>query len=310
MIDFKCYISIARPDHWFKNVLIVPGIVIATMLTKPNVSDILVPLLLGFISTCLVASANYVINEWLDMETDKFHPVKKNRPCVAHKLNGYAVSMEYVLLAVVGLTMAWFVSFCFFIMALSLLIMGIIYNVKPLRTKDRVFLDVISESINNPIRLLLGWFIVTGNTIPPASFLFAYWLGGAFLMNTKRYAEYKYINNPEIAHNYRKSFQFYTEQSLLLISFFYAICCAFFLGIFLIKHRIELLVSLPFIAILFAWYLYIGMKPDSNAQKPEKLYRETRFMLYSLFLVALIGLLLFVDIPPIHFLLENTFISK
>ena len=38
--------------------------------------------------------------------------------------------------------------------AAVLLLMGIAYNVPPLRTKDRPYLDVLSESVNNPLRLL------------------------------------------------------------------------------------------------------------------------------------------------------------
>ncbi len=41
--------------------------------------------------------------------------------------------------------------------------MGVLYNVKPFRTKDIAYLDVLSESINNAIRLLLGWFFVTAD---------------------------------------------------------------------------------------------------------------------------------------------------
>jgi hypothetical protein len=37
---------------------------------------------------------------------------------------------------------------------------GIVYNVRPLRTKDKPYLDVISESINNPLRLTIGWAMI------------------------------------------------------------------------------------------------------------------------------------------------------
>ena len=49
---------------------------------------------------------------------------------------------------------------------------------------------------------------------------------------------------------------------------------------FLIKYRIELLLTIPFLALLFVWYLKIGMKHDSAAQKPETLYKERAFMAY------------------------------
>ncbi len=309
-MDIRDYISITRPDHWFKNFLILPGVVIAMMLTQPPLTTLWLPLLLGFFSTCAIASANYVVNEWLDSETDKFHPIKKSRPFVRGGMNIRLVLLEFLLLAATGLYMASLISSYFLLCALFLFLMGIIYNVKPFRTKDRVYLDVLTESINSPIRLLLGWFIVTKTIIPPASFIVAYWMAGAFLMNTKRLAELRFIAIPEVMVRYRKSFKYYTEAKLLLMSFFYSMCSAFFLGIFLIKHRIELLLSLPFLAVLFTWYLHIGMKPDSSAQKPEKLYREKLFILYLICLLILMTALLFVDLPWLHFLTENTFINS
>ena len=74
------YIRIARVDHWFKNIFMLPGTVLAIVFLDISFSDALVPTIIGVISTCLVASANYVINEWLDSEFDKHHPLKKNRP--------------------------------------------------------------------------------------------------------------------------------------------------------------------------------------------------------------------------------------
>ena len=73
--------------------------------------------------------------------------------------------------------------------------MGILYNVRPFRLKEVVFLDVIVESFNNVLRFLFGWQIILTNTIPPSSLLIMFWTGGAFLMTVKRLAEYRTINN-------------------------------------------------------------------------------------------------------------------
>ena len=48
------------------------------------------------------------------------------------------------------------------------------------------------------------------------------------------------IDDKELAEKYRRSFRYYSERSLLISTFFYAICPVFFLGVFLIKYRIEL----------------------------------------------------------------------
>lgn len=95
---------------------------------------------------------------------------------------------------------------------------------------------------------------------------------------------------------YRKSFNYYNETRLLISIFFYAICSSFFLGIFLIKYRIELLISFPFIALLFAWYLKIGFETNSIVQTPEKLFRKNKFILYIVFLFCLMTFLFLADI--------------
>ncbi|MGH8605692.1 MAG: UbiA family prenyltransferase, partial [Gammaproteobacteria bacterium] len=237
------YIQIIRADHWFKNVFMVPGFILALIFTRTTFSDGIVPTLIAVLSTCLVASANYVINEWLDAEYDRHHPVKRNRPSAVGKVKARYVYLEYFLLIVGGLLLASLLTLNFVIFSVILLVMGVIYNVRPMRFKDRVYLDVLSESINNPLRLLLGWSALVPDAMPPSSILIAYWMGGAFLMGVKRYAEYRFIGDPEQAGMYRLSFRHYTEEKLLLMSFFYALTAAFFLGIFLIKYRIEMVLS-------------------------------------------------------------------
>ena len=93
------------------------------------------------------------------------------------------------------------------LLAVLLLAMGIFYNARPLRTKDRPYLDVLSEAVNNPLRLLLGWFTLVGSVLPPSSILLAYWMGGAFLMAVKRFTELRGIADREAAGNYRRSFR-------------------------------------------------------------------------------------------------------
>ncbi len=164
---------------------------------------------------------------------------------------------------------------------------------------------MLSESINNPLRLLLGWSAVVSDVLPPSSIMLAYWMGGAYLMAIKRYAEYRFINDPERAGLYRRSFRYYTEEGLLASAFFYALCSAFFLGVFLIKYRIEFLLCMPFLALLFTWYLVVGMRAQSPAQNPERLYREKPFVLYIAALACLIVVLFFIDLPWLNVLIEN-----
>ena len=301
----KKYIKIARPDHWVKNAFILPGVAIAILLTDSIIDGLtFVRLLWGFFATCLIASANYVINEWLDAEFDQYHPTKKFRPVVSKGMKLSLVMAEYIFLIGAGIFCSMQVSIIFMEMEVWLLIMGVLYNVKPLRTKDIPYLDVLSESVNNLIRLLLGWFLVTETYQPPISILIGYWMAGAFLMATKRYAEYRMIGNPEQAGLYRKSFLYYNEKLLLISSFFYGMSATFFIGFFMIKYRIEYLIAMPFLFGLFSMYLYISFKEDSAVQKPEKLYREKKLLCFLFVFIAALIVLTFVDIPILDYYVE------
>ena len=306
----KKYIKIMRLDHWIKQLFIIPGCVAAMVLTNQSFSEELsIRFILGFVATCLIASSNYVINEWLDAESDQYHPTKKYRVAVTEGINAKAVWWIWGILTLAGFTISIFVNRAFLAMSVWLWIMGIIYNVKPIRSKDIPVLDVLSESVNNAIRLLMGWFIVSSVTIPPSTLMLGYWMTGAFLMAAKRFAEYRMINNKELAAKYRKSFQHYSERSLLITTFFYAICSIFFLGVFLIKYRIELvLIILPLIG-LYCYYLNLAFSSASAVQKPEKLFREKGLMLYCLVLIITFAILMTVDIPSLAVLTDSELLS-
>lgn len=302
----KKYIKIMRIDHWIKQLFILPGFVCALYLGNYNINvNLFIKLIIGLLATSLIASANYVINEYLDSEFDKYHPTKSKRPLVEESVKGSIIWMLWFILSAIGLLIGFFtIGKNFFFMELWLLIMGILYNVKPFRTKDIYYLDVLSESINNSIRFMLGWFILPIKIVVPISIFLGYWMAGAFLMGIKRYAEYRMINDKSKASSYRKSFKYYNEKTLLSSSFFYAMCSVFFIGIFLIKYKIELILTIPFIVGLFCYYFYISFSNDSVVQKPEKLYKEKGLMIYCIFLVFLFVILMNIRIEWLDIFLK------
>jgi len=145
--------------------------------------------------------------------------------------------------------------------------------------------------------MLLGWYMVTSSLVPPASLLLCYWMGGCFLMALKRFSEYREIGDPILAGAYRKSFQSYTEVSLLTSVTFYASAAMLFFGAFIMRYRIELILVFPLIALLMSTYFALAFQPNSAVQNPEKLYREPRLMIEAgLASASMIGLL-FINIP-------------
>lgn len=304
----KKLLKIARIDHWGKNVFVLPGIILAIFFLKGDANVNIGKCIIAVLATCFTASANYIINEYLDRNFDKYHPTKKFRTLVVEEIKLRYILVDYLFFGLIGIGLAFYVSQYVGYMCIWLLVMGLIYNVQPIRAKDIAIFDVLTESINNIIRLLIGWFAVTSNFIPPSSVIFGYWMIGAFLMNTKRYAEYMQIADKSTAVLYRKSFQYYNEKKLLLISIFYAVLAVFFSGIFIIKYKIELIICVPFIAAIFCYYLNLSYKQDSAVSKPEKLYKEKELMLYVILIACLGIILLNVNIPILNIFHVNELI--
>lgn len=295
------YVQMARIDHWFKNAFMLLGVLLA-FFESPNLwSWSTVPrLALAVLATCLIASSNYVLNELQDGPYDASHPIKKQRPVPSGQVRpsiGYA---EWLVLGAIGIGIAFSVNSYFAFSGIALWAMGIAYNVPPLRTKEWPYLDVLSESVNNPLRLLLGWFALVTDRLPSISLILSYWMVGAFFMGTKRFAEYREIANPVVAAAYRKPFEYYTEERLLISLFFYATASAFFAGVFTVRYHVELILFAPVAAALFAYYFTLGLKPHSPVQNPEKLYRERRFLVYAVLSAGFFAALMFAHIPVLY----------
>jgi len=306
-MKYKDYISIARPDHWSKHIFIIPGILLALILV-PNSELFLSKIIIGFCSACLLSSANYVINEWLDAPFDRYHPIKKTRPLVLGKISSINVLIEYAILILAGIYLSSLVGTMFLLTSIIFIFFAILYNVKPFRIKDRVYSDIILESFNNPLRLFFGWFMISGNTIPPYSIILFYWFSGAFLMSAKRLAEYRQLISTEALTNlgnYRRSFAKYTEKSLLLSAYFYSLLATFNISVFLVKYKIELILIFPAISVLFTYYLGVSYKESSIVQTPEKLFLDKYLMVIIIFTIILFSTLLIIEIPLLGILSES-----
>jgi decaprenyl-phosphate phosphoribosyltransferase len=292
------HLRITRLDHCIKQAFILPGILLAMAIAGRRMDlELAIHICVGMIAATLISSSNYVINEMLDAPFDRLHPTKKNRPAACGLIHfgwGYA---QWILMMVAGLALAATISVEFLLSAAALWVMGCVYNIAPVRSKDLPYIDVLSESINNPLRFCLGWYMATATLLPPLSLLLSYWMLGAYFMALKRFSEYRQIDNFVIAASYRKSFRYYTQESLLNSVAFYAAAAMLFFGAFIMRYRMELILSFPVIAWLMAIYFGLSFRSESAVQNPEKLYREPRLMLVLTLCVVVFGVLLFVDLP-------------
>jgi hypothetical protein len=78
--------------------------------------------------------------------------------------------------------------------------------------------------------------------------------------------------------------------------FVYALITSFFLAIFLIKYRVEYLLTVPVLIALFGHYLALSMEPASTAQRPEQLFKERALIALVCLLAVTFLLATYVDI--------------
>jgi decaprenyl-phosphate phosphoribosyltransferase len=301
------HIQIARIDHWVKNVFVLPGIIAAIGCDPTHIStSIWSKIVIGLFATCILASSNYTINEVLDAPFDRYHPVKHKRPVPSGKVSVPLAYVQWIALMVVGVGLGLLISVPFAVTLFVLWMMGCAYNIPPIRSKDLPYIDVLSESVNNPLRMLAGWFIASTASVAPASLLLSYWMVGCFFMATKRYAEYREIGDAVRAAAYRKSLAFYTLDRLMVSIMFYGSAAMLFLGAFIMRYRLELILAFPLVALVMAIYLSISFKEHSAAQNPEGLHKEPLLMAAVIGCAVLMGALMFVDVPAMQSIFAPT----
>ncbi|MFV0309332.1 MAG: UbiA family prenyltransferase [Desertimonas sp.] len=298
---------IMRPDHWFKQVFALPGIAAAFSDPEGTIpGGVAVRVVAGFVSLCLVASSNYVINEMLDAPSDLAHPSKRLRAVPSGQVNVPLGLVQWIGCMVLGVGLGFLINVPFGLTVLALWVMGCIYNIPPVRSKDLPYLDVLTESINNPLRMMAGWYMTGITVLPPTSLLLSYWFVGCYFMALKRFAEYREIDDPVRAADYRASFSYYTADRLLVSVLFYASAAMLFLGAFVMRYRLELILAFPLIAVVMAIYFSLALRDDSAVINPERLYRQPALMTATVACAAVMLVLMFVDIPALEEIFRPT----
>jgi len=291
---FRNYSKVARPDHWFKNVFMLVGMVAAGVYGHVTFNPSLLWMsALALSLACLTSSVNYITNEIIDAQFDFEHPVKKARPIPSGIVTVKKLIYFNIYLAVIALSLSYFFfSRYFFYTIFAFFLQGVLYNVPPVRGKDLPILDVILESVNNPIRLLLGWYAVLPNIHPPLLLLAFYWFFGAFLMNAKRFAEYRFLGR-QVALQYRIVFKYYSENFLFWIGFIYTLASVITFVLIALKYKPALLYSSPFVVVFFIWFYILSVQKNSIVKEPERIMEKKAFFSYSLFTLLFMMLTLF-----------------
>jgi 4-hydroxybenzoate polyprenyltransferase len=171
-----------RPKQWAKNVFLLAAIVFDRKLTYV---DAMLNTIIGVFAFSLIASVVYIINDIADVEADRQHPTKRNRPIAAGKLPIPAAWIFAIILLLIAFPIAIWLSPTFALIAFLYLVLNLIYS-KWL--KHVVLLDIILLASLYVIRVAAGVALIDVVRFSPWIYIFTTFL--ALLMGTgKRRAE-------------------------------------------------------------------------------------------------------------------------
>jgi 4-hydroxybenzoate polyprenyltransferase len=158
---FSGLLKTMRPRQWPKN-----GFVFAALFFDRQVLDInsILQAILAFILLCLVSSAVYIMNDLADIESDREHPTKRDRPLPSGQLSPNAARIALVILVVVGMSASFTLSFVFGLILLGYFLLQVAYT---WQLKHMVLLDVSAVATGFILRVAAGVAIVEVERFSP-----------------------------------------------------------------------------------------------------------------------------------------------
>ncbi len=197
------YLKLMRVQHYIKNLLVFLPLIFSKQLFT---IDLLKKTFIGFVSFSLLASVIYIINDIMDVENDRKHEKKKNRPIASGRVKiGEAIVLAVILLAInIALNIFLKANYLAIIILVIYLVMNILYSSV---LKHIPIIDITILAFGFFLRVLYGAQIID---IKISNWLYITILSLSFYMGLgKRRNEFKKIGTKG-----RKVLQFYNESFL------------------------------------------------------------------------------------------------
>lgn len=148
------FLKLLRINHWVKNLFLFIPVFFAGELF---VSDHYLKLILGFISYSFIASAVYIFNDYNDIEADRKHPEKQERPLASGAVSVKQGIIIMILLLLFGFGIAWVLNIQFLIIVLGYFLLNIAYS---LGLKHISILDIFIVAFGFLLRVIGGGIMV------------------------------------------------------------------------------------------------------------------------------------------------------
>jgi len=270
-----------RPKQWVKNLLLFAALVFDQQLTSPPA---LLHTVLGFGVLCLAASAVYLVNDLADLEADRAHPVKRNRPLASGALPIPLGRGAAVLLFAIAIPAGFALDTQFGIITLAYLAQNLLYS---FWLKHIPIIDVLVLASGYVLRVAAGVALITVERFSPWLYICTTLLA-LFLGFGKRRAEM--VTLAAGANVHRRVLDGYTLPLLDQLNAIVSACTIMAYSLYtfsaenLPKNDLMML-TIPFVIYgIFRYLLLIQVENAGGA--PDELFMSDRPLLLTFLLWA------------------------
>lgn len=279
-----------RPKQWTKNLFVFAGIIFSQNLFN---FPLLLKTVLAFFVFCLLSGSIYVMNDIADLNEDRHHPLKSQRPLASGRLKvSYAVWV-LIFISLFSFGVSFRLSPLFFLVAFAYFMLQLAYS---LVLKHMVILDIFVVAIGFVLRVIGGAIVID---VPISPWLIVCTiLLALFLSLSKRRHELVLLN--EEAKNHRRILGEYSPYLLdQMISVVTASTVTAYCLYTLSEETVKkfgtknLVLTIPFVLYGIFRYLYLIHKKKVGGN-PETVFISDRPLLIAVILwVITVGIILY-----------------
>jgi 4-hydroxybenzoate polyprenyltransferase len=284
----KPLLKTMRPRQWVKNGLLIIPLIFDKQLTNwPALTRIVV----GFVLFCLLSSIIYIVNDLVDLEADRKHPQKRQRPIPSGLLKISTARTAGILLTLVVFIPATILSLEFALIGLAYVVLNLAYSAW---LKHTPILDVMTLASFYVLRVGAGVSLIVVTRFSPWLYVFTTFLA-LYLGIGKRRAELNLL--AEEANSHRKSLEGYTlpllDQLILIVSSSAIITYSlytFSAPNLPLNHTMML--TIPFVIYGIFRYLYL-LQVKNYGGEPEEVLLTDRPLQATIFLWIIAVVIIF-----------------
>lgn len=264
-------IKLMRPKQWIKNTFVFPAI-----LFSKNIFDLnqFINVIWCFISFCMISSSVYILNDIIDVEKDRQHPIKKYRPIASgevSKKEGYVVM---TVLMIGSFVLAYVNNLLLVVIIFTYFVNNVLYSFK---IKHMVIIDVMSIAFGFILRVSAG--AVTINVRISPWILLCTLLLALFLGFSKRRNELIILQKS--AGRYRKILEEYSVEFIdnMLSIITASILMAYSIYTFTAYEQQYMMVTIPFVLYGIFRYQYIVYKKNLGGSPEDIVLSDKPLMI-------------------------------